>query len=125
MAFTGNLYDYERWQEFDYYVSSTGGVVNESLSSPNGKRWKLNEVRIKFSSAFASVEDFVVKISSILGSYYDQKLVSVALNGVLNYLNQFENGIHLSASDTLNVTMSAAAGVNDLGIQLIGWAVSG
>jgi len=128
MAFAGTLYNYERWQEFDYFVTvgdADTGAVSESLPKKKKKRWLLKEARIKFSSAYASVEDFVITISSILGSYYDQKVVSQALNGIENYLIQFDSVINMSASDTINVTMSMKSGTNIAGIQLIGWAVSG
>lgn len=128
MALSGDLSNYERWQEFDYFVQvgdADTGAVSESMSSPNSKRWRLKEVRLKFSSTFASVEDFVVEVSSILGSYFNQKIVSQALNGVINYYNQFDSAVPLSASDTLNFTFSMGSGTNIAGIQVFGWAVSG
>jgi len=127
MSFTGDLTQYQRWDEFQYYSDEDGtdGNFSESLSNPGSKIWKIKDIRMHWSTAFASVEDLVVNMSSILGSYHDHLIASEAMNGVQDLLLQFSNPITLFSDDTVVFAMSMKSNINHFGLIVNGWAVRG
>jgi len=122
MAFTGTYVQPQEVELFNFYATGgANGAASESLSI--AKRAVITEVRLTWSVAFASVEDFVIKLSAGNGSAYNHTFVSQALNGV-QYLNYIPNcSVYLESTDQLKFTMSMASGANTWGLQVIGWAI--
>ena len=115
----------ELWSAFSYFTETgTDGTVAESLD-PHGKQFKLAEVRLHFSIAFASTEDFTIKVSSIKGSAYNITLVSQALLGVKDFLYQLNNPFLLLSDDQVVFGWSQVSATNVGGLDVLGWGVQG
>lgn len=126
MAFTVQEHQQpERWTHFSFFASGgTNGAVTESLD-PAGQFFKLTEVRLHFSTAFVSTQDFTVRISSAKGSAHNLMLLSQALSGVRDLLWQPDQEIQLLSDDQIVFFWSQNSGVNIGGLNVLGWAVLG
>lgn len=124
MAFTEEYYAPERWWDFQFFATGgANGVVSENVAPTT--RFKILEFRLHWSSAFASVEDFVVQISSIKGSQYNAILFSEALNGLTDLYVRLSQPMQFLSDDSVNIAMSMASGINIWGLTVVGWAIRG
>lgn len=111
-----------RWEEFLFYQSyKADGTISDGFGP--GKLWRLQEIRIHFSTEFASAESLTVRLSSILGSLYNLKFVSLLVSGSVDVWYYYSQGMRFMSGDTLAFTLSMASGVNGVGFQFIGWSV--
>jgi hypothetical protein len=125
MAFVAEFQENPRWTHFSFFASGgTNGAVSESLN-PDGAQFRMTEVRLHFSVAFAAVEDFIVRLSSAHGSAHNITLISQALSGLTDYLWQYSQGLHCLSDDQLVMGWSQASGANIGGLNVQGWAVFG
>ena len=81
MAFTGDYYQYKRWDQFHFYEASV--ALNSTVSVYTGVSfsvlWKLTELRLHFSTAIISDTTLRVRISSVQNSSLNQRLLSQTL----------------------------------------------
>ena len=111
------------YQLFSFYKTvAAGAALSESISI--GKKWKIHEIRIHFSVAFASVEDFVAYISATKGSAHNLTLLSYACNGSTDIILYYSSPRIFLSDDELVLTFSNS-GSNVVGINVQGWAVQG
>lgn len=119
----------QRWTQFLFFSSGgADGFVNESIipgTDFGSIPWKLGEVRLHFSVAFASVEDFVIRISSIKGSAYNTLLISQALNGITDMTIHYSDPLLFLSDDQLVITGAMVSATNIYGMEFIGWAAMG
>lgn len=122
MALTKVANGPHRWEEFLFYQSykANGSISDEIVP---GKIWKLGEIRIHFSTAFASAESLTIRLSCILGSYYNVKFYSLNVSGSTDIFIHYSDPLRFLSDDRLVFTLSMASGVNGVGFQFIGWAV--
>jgi hypothetical protein len=127
MAFTKEFLQPQRWDEFHYYFSGkANGWEDQSLDFiSEGYRFKVGEVRVHFSSAFASVEDFVMYRSAINGSMYNNIWISEALNGVRDLVLFFSDPLNFFSDDQLVFTGSMVSNTNGYSLEVFGWAARG
>jgi hypothetical protein len=132
MSFTGDWPGYQRWDHFHFYETENGtnGTLESVLDgSVMGKayKWKIGEIRMHFSTAFASVEYFKAYVSSILGSNHNYVLISQLMSDIVDFRLVFEDHEHLMlfSDDALRFSFSNASGVNLWGLEVQGWAVRG
>jgi len=128
MAFTEVYVQPQRWDEFMFFATvGEDGSVSETVAP--GVIWKLKELRVHLSVAFASVEDLVFRISADAGqgSAFNFKFLSQAMNGVIDYqyIPAVSDGMIFQSADLGVITMSGASANNVIGIVVIGWAVRG
>ncbi len=111
-----------RWEEFLYYQTyKADGAISDGFGP--GKIWKLGEIRIHFSTAFASAESLTVRLSSILGSYHNTLFISHLISGSADIFYHYSDPLRFLSDDTLTIKMSMASGINGVGFQFFGWAV--
>ena len=111
------------WAEFHFFKEWTG-LMSESLD--DGRLLRLGTIRLHLSTAFTSIEAFTIRISSIYGSRHNILLLSQAMLGVRDLLWTMDSsGLPLLSGDQVVFTMSAASGVNAVGLVVSGWAVQG
>lgn len=130
MSLSGDFVQYQRWDMFHFYETENGtnGALSTSINNTaleTYRRWKFQELRMHFSTAFASVEDLVIRISSTLGSNHNVKILSQAMNAIQDIHVYYSDPIVFYSDDQMVITMSMASGVNKYGLQVIGWAVRG
>lgn len=124
MAFTEEFHLPQRWSHFHFYTSGkANGAGTESISI--GRLWKLQEIRLHFSTAFASVEDLVVRLSAVNGSYFNTLFLSQALNAVQDLWVHYSDPLLFFSDDQLKLTFSMKSNINGWGLEVIGWAVQG
>lgn len=125
MAFTVQEYQQpERWTHFSFFTKQKAGSNVESLN-PDGQFFKLEEVRLHFSSAFASSRDFTIRLSSIKGSEYNLTLLSQALSGIQDLLWQPDRPLVMLSDDQVVFSWTQVSDVNTLGLNVLGWGVLG
>jgi hypothetical protein len=111
------------WAEFHFFKEGAG-VVSESLD--DNRLLRLGTIRFHLSTAFTSVEDLTIKISSIYGSRYNITLLSQAMLGVNDLFWALgSNVLPLLSGDQVVFAMSMAVGVNNWGLTVSGWSVQG
>ena len=124
MAFTETYLQPQRWSEFAFFVSGgADGAIVESVAP--GVPFRLGELGVHCSVAFASVEDLTVRLSAVQGSAHNMMFVSYAINGSTDVLLQYFPEIIFQSDDQLRIALSLASGVNVIGITVKGWAVLG
>ena len=124
MAFTETFLQNQRWTQFSFFTDGgTDGAVTESLAP--GKPFKLTEIRMHFSVAFASVEDFVLRLSAAQGSAHNAILISHALSDLTDFTWQPSIALEFQSDDHLVMGWSQVSGVNIGGLNVLGWAVFG
>jgi hypothetical protein len=124
---TGDYIQYKRWDEFHFYetsvaVNSTAGINTELQISV---LWKLAELRLHFSTALVSDMTLAARISSIINSSLNQRLISQAMVGVQDLTVHYSDPLLFFSNDTLLVTTSTISVTNLVGIEATGWAVRG
>jgi len=113
---------YSRMRYFNYYTTGNMPLIeNISFDTP----FELDEIRLHLSVAFASVDDFIVKLSSILGSAYDILLLSYSMNTHTDLLYQPNRSYKFIYGDILSIQLSFKSGVNYYGLNVLGWEVAG
>jgi hypothetical protein len=127
MAFSTEYNGYKRWDDFHFWFSGkANGWEEQSLSFvDDAKGFKVKEVRLHFSTAFASVEDFVMYTSSIKASNFNTIWISEPLNGVRDLVLFFSQPIQLFSDDQLVFTGSMVSNINGYGLEVLGWAARG
>lgn len=121
---TENFLDNQRETLFKFYATNgLNGKLNESITM--GKPWKLKEIRVHCSSAFASQEHFVVSFSSIMGSMYNMKLVSYSMSDLTDLWIDYVDPLPFESDDHMLIAFSTTSGANRIGLTVIGWAVVG
>lgn len=120
----------QRWKQFDFYDSfaavATSTASGLSVTLNHSIIWKLAEIRLHASVAILSVADLVVWISSAKGSAYNTKLLSQALLSVQDMFVHYSEPLVFESGDHLRFAGTASASTsNVIGLQCIGWAVTG
>lgn len=124
MAFTERYIDPQRWSHFMFFATGgANGVISEGVAP--GKIWKLHEIRVHFSTAFASTEYLVGRLSAARGSYYNVLLFSAAISGSTDIRYVYSDPLLFESGDVLYIGHSTKSGVNTTGITMIGWAALG
>jgi len=126
MSYTEQETAPQRWTNFHFfkqhtialpYTGDTDGVI---FSVP----WQLGEVRVHWSTAFASGEAMKVFISSVKGSYFNTLIFSTDMSAIQDYRVTFSD-MYFFSDDHLVVYFSNVSHVNVAGIEFIGWSVRG
>jgi len=127
MAFDGDYIQYQRWDQFHFYDTFSIALpfVGETKSLAPADLWKLEEIRLHFSTAFASAEYLKIRISSIKGSAFNIVILSQSLNGVEDLRVHFSQPLLLFSDDQLIFYISNVSHANVGGLEVIGWAVRG
>jgi hypothetical protein len=124
MAFTAVYDPPQRWTHMSlFYSSGADGKISETHSPTT--LFKLSEFRVHFSVAFASVEYFTLKHTSIQGAAYNMTLYSANPSGSTDIFVHYSDPLLFLSGDTLTAELSTVSGTNVIGINLIGWAVLG
>lgn len=124
MAFTETYLQNQRWTQFSFFVDGgTDGAVTESLAP--GKPFRLTEIRMHLSVAFAEIEDFVLRLSAAQGSAHNATLISQALSDLTDFTWQPSIPMEFLSDDQLVMGWSQASGANIVGLNVQGWAVYG
>ena len=115
---------------FSFYKTfGADGVMEESITGGGSgeiEGFILKSIRIHCSVAFASVEDFIVKLSDgIQGSSFNQTFISQAMNGITDYEYYPTDSMRFISGDELGFVMSLVSGTNIIGLNVQGWAVKG
>ena len=114
----------ERWTELSFYKKDDGnGAIGEDFGP--GKRFRVGEIRVHFSTAFASNEYLVAVLSAIKGSEHNVVLLSQACFMSTDIFIHYSNPLEFLSEDVLRIELSNVSGVNAIGINVIGWAVLG
>jgi hypothetical protein len=111
------------WTLAFYKIDNGNGTISEEINP--GKRWKLAEIRIHFSTAFASAEYLKAFLSAIKGSEHNVVLLSHNCSGSTDYILYYSEPRLFLSDDVLCIELSNASGVNAIGISVFGWAVLG
>lgn len=113
----------QRWDEFAFYAK---GSTPMSETTGFLTAFRMNPVRLHFSTSFVSVEDFVIKLKSVKGSQYDQLVISKSMSGITDYILIMDSSpLGFVSGDQLLFSMSTAAGANTWGVICTGWSVRG
>lgn len=116
----------DRYSLFNFFDSAGADGAETFVVNPDTRTtMQFEQLRAHWSTAFASVEDMVVYISSAKGSAYNLVLLSQALAGITDILFQPEKKVWLFSGDNLVISFSCASGVNTVGIEVQGWSVFG
>ena len=133
MAFTRIRLDNQLTNNFMFFVSGgADGIINENITGGDlgeVEHFWIKEIRVHFSTAFASVEALVLKLSdAIIGSAFNQTFLSAAMLGATDYQwipdTGDNKGLMFNSGDKLGLTLSMKSGINTAGITVIGWAVA-
>jgi hypothetical protein len=113
---------YSRMKYFNYYTTGNEPLIeNIEFSYP----FELNEFRLHLSVSMASIEYFIVRLSSILGSAYDVKILSYSMYAHKDLIYQMDCTYKFLYGDILSVQLSFASGTNTYGLAVLGWEVMG
>lgn len=121
MALTLATQPVSRMQYFIYYADGNSDM-DEDLAP--GKAFELDSVKLHLSVAEVSVVDFIMHLSSILGSYHDCTYLSQAMEGLTNVFWLVERPMIFLYGDTINFSLSMVTGTNYWGLQIQGWAIT-
>ena len=114
----------DRWWPFTYFEQAgEDGAYTQAISP--GRRFRLKEIRLHFSTAFASVEDFTLAMSSINGSYFNFMLLSQELSGVRDLIYTPDFPLEFFSDDQIILGLSQVSAVNLFGIEIHGWSIVG
>jgi hypothetical protein len=126
MSFFEEIMSPERYWPMHQYkshnLSGNSGIVDNFAIA---KKFQIADIRAHFSAAIASVLDLQIYISSILGSQYNTKLISQALNGVQDIFIHFSSPLQFNSGDTVKFSSPTVSVANKCGIEVFGWAVVG
>jgi len=131
MAWDRVRLDNQLYNFFSFFSNNdTGGAdgsVKEVITGGDAGEtefFKIKEVRIHLSSPCASVEDFILHLTSIKGSEYDQTFLSQAMSDLTDFLWQPSQPLTFMSGDTFSVYMSLDSGSNSIAINAHGWAIA-
>ncbi len=121
--FEENYFGPHRWQQFSFFAtgSAIASSINESISM--SKRWRLEEIRLHFSTAMGSVKYITAQISAGNGSMFNTLIFSEDLNGVIDYRMHYSNPLGFESDDQLVIKSSVLSVANGYGLNVIGWAI--
>lgn len=124
MSSTTDWREAEQWMHIDFYsTGGANGAFQESLAP--AKMFRVDDVRLHLSANHASVEDFVIYLSSGRGSAYNQVFISQAMNGTKEYLWQPTRPLIFNSDDHLVFGLFIKSGTNIYGLVVNGWGVAG
>jgi len=124
MSLTSTNIPVSRCQFHEYYVSTTGAVnlsLDESLNPE--KAFELDAVRLHLSVATASVVDFRIYLSSILGSAHNLVLLSLAMSGVADVYWGYDRTFRMNYGDQLVFSLVLSTGIV-VGLHISGWSIT-
>lgn len=121
MAFSELTQPVSRMQYFIYYTDGNSDM-DEDLAPE--KAFELDSVKLHLSVANASVVDFIMTLSSILGSAHDCTYLSQAMEGLTNVFWLVERPMIFLYGDTINFGLSMVTGTNHWGLQIQGWYIT-
>lgn len=109
---------------FTYYTTSGGTDTAETMTEAVAPAvpFYIDEVRLHLSVVHASVVDYIISLSSELGSAYNTLFLSQAMNGEKDVIWQPERPKRFRAGDQLSVNM-IMSGSNYYGITISGWTI--
>lgn len=107
---------------FHGYYGADGNI---SDSFCPGVPWKLKDIRVKISGAFASVEYLILKISSVLDSYHNIIFYSQNVSGSTDIFIQYSEPLLFLSDDHLVFELSNTSGVHTFGFIFNTWAAKG
>jgi len=126
MSFFEEVMTPERYWPMHQYkshaLSANSGITDNFAMA---KKFQIVDIRAHFSTAITSVLDLQIYISSILGSEYNIKLLSQALNGVQDIFIHFSSPLQFNSGDTIKFSSPTISVANRCGIELFGWSVVG
>lgn len=128
MSFTEEILEIERYWPLHFYMGADiipNSGIDDSLNLSTGKKWRLGDIRVHFSTAVVSATDLMIDVSSILGANYNTKILSQAIVGVQDIFLHFSSYLQFNSGDTLNITTSTFSVAQTFGIEAFGWAVVG
>lgn len=127
MAFTLEEFNPDRWFDSHYYKTYTITLPHTGVTDAvaPATRYKLQEIRIRWSSAFESAESIKVYVSSANGSYYNILLFSYNMNNSQDLRWYWSDPIMIFSGDQIVFYTSNISHANIAGIDVIGWAVRG
>lgn len=131
MSFLGDFNKYNRFDEFSFYSTENGtnGKFNESInyvSLGKPRRFYLREIRMHWSSLFASIEYFKVYISSVLGSNFNYIILSQLMSDIQDFrVTWISDEIGCFSDDHIVFEMSCVSGNNLFGLEVKGWSIEG
>lgn len=110
-----------RFKYFTYYGSDNSDMA-ESLAP--GKAFELDTVELHLSVANVSVVDFIMQLSSALGSEYNITYLSQAMYGYTNVVWHIARPFIFMNDDTIDFTLSMVTATNVWGLQIQGWYIT-
>lgn len=128
MTFTEEYTQYKRWDMFQFFgqFNTTLPFAGDTASvDPEGGVFKLQEIRIRWSTAFASAESIKLYVSSIKGSEYNTLLFSHNMNNSTDIRYYYSAPLLFFSDDQLVLSLSNISHANTAGVTVIGWAVRG
>ena len=127
MAFTETYIQPKLWDQFHFFdtVDTTLPFASGTRSVAPGVRFMLQEVRLHWSTAFASAESIVLRLSSVNGSEYNTLFFSHNMNNSTDIRYYYSQPLLFFSNDQLVLSLSNISHVNTLGIEVIGWAARG
>jgi len=114
----------QRWHLFEYYQSfGADGTISDGFCP--AKTWRLQEIRIHLSVAFASAEYLIMQLSCGLGSAYNLKFYSTNLSGSTDVFIHYSDPLLFMSGDQLVFELSMGSATNVIGFQFGTWAARG
>lgn len=112
------------WWDVVYHgYYGANGAISDSFCP--GVPWKLKDIRVKISDAFASIEYLIMKISSVLDSYHNIVFYSLNVSGSTDIFIHYSDPIMFLSDDHLLFELSTVSGVHTLGFIFDVWAAKG
>ena len=125
IGFTKTDQTYSRQYYFRYFATaSVADNSNMGIALAPDFDYELDLVRLHLSTAHVSVVDFIVTTSHASNSYYNETIISQAMNGVGDVEYRPDTTRKFSYQDGLVFSMLMSA-ANVYGIEVSGWAVTG
>jgi hypothetical protein len=130
MAFTGDEFNYKRWDQFHYFTNSVpiNSTIIFSETIGFSVLWKLAELRLHLSTAAIATSNPLLKVrlSSINNSSLNTILLSQYLSSIQDYNIYYSNPLLFFSGEDLTITIGSNFSVTNLaGCEVIGWAVRG
>lgn len=109
-----------RHNYFTYYGTANSDMA-ESLAPETA--FELDTVELHLSVADASVVDFIMQLSSNLGSEYNITYLSQPMFGYTNVVWHIARPFIFMYGDTIDFTLSMVTATNVWGLQIQGWTI--
>jgi len=126
MAFTEDTIDVERYWPMHFYMDAdviANSSINETITK--AKKFRIGDIRLHFSGGVTSAADFMINVSSILGSRFNVQLLSQDIQGSTDVFLHYSSYLQFNSGDHVVFTTSTFSVVNSYGIEVFGWAVVG